>query len=90
MSILVLNSLKELVVNSDLHTQRLAMDFIISHFPIDNNIFSEEEKISLITSGLKLLVTNDYSTTRRLLIFVKESLTKKNLSLSDDISIIYD
>ena len=70
LSILVLNSLKELVVNSDLHTQRLSMDFIISHFPIDNNIFSEEEKISLITSGLKLLIKNDYSTTRRLLIWL--------------------
>jgi hypothetical protein len=46
------------------------MDFIISHFPIDNNIFSEEEKISLITSGLKLLIKNDYSTTRRLLIWL--------------------
>ena len=70
LSILVLNSLKELIVNSDLHTQRLAMDFIISHFPMDNNIFTEEEKISLIISGLKLLIKNDYSTTRRLLIWL--------------------
>ena len=46
------------------------MDFIISHFPIDNNIFSEEEKISLIKSGLKLLIKNDYSTSRRLLIWL--------------------
>ena len=69
LGILVLNSLKELIVNSDLYTQRLSMDFIISHFPIDNNIFSEDEKISLITSGLKLLIKNDYSTTRRLLIW---------------------
>ena len=70
LSILVLNSLKELIVNSELHTQRLAMDFIISHFPIDNNIFSEEEKISLIKSGLQLLIKNDYSTSRRLLIWL--------------------
>ena len=46
------------------------MDFIITHFPIDNNIFSEDQKISLITSGLKLLIKNDYSTTRRLLIWL--------------------
>ena len=69
-SILVLNSLQELIINSDLFTQRLSMDFIISHFPIDNNIFSEDEKISLIIAGLKLLIKNDYSTTRRLLIWL--------------------
>ena len=70
LNVLVLNSLKELIVNSEMFTQRLAMDFIISHFPIDNNIFSEIEKISLISAGLKLLIKNDYSTTRRLLIWL--------------------
>ena len=37
LGILVLNSLKELIVNSDLYTQRLSMDFIISHFPIESS-----------------------------------------------------
>ena len=46
------------------------MDFIITHFPIDNNIFSEEEKISLMTSALKLLIKNEHSATRRLLIWL--------------------
>ena len=70
LSVLILNSLQELIVNSDLYTQRLVMDFIITHFPIENNIFSEEEKISLITSALKLLIKNEHSATRRLLIWL--------------------
>ena len=68
--VLVLNSLKELVENSDSMAQRLGMDFIISRFPISNTIFSEDDKISLLSSALKLLVKNDYSTTRRLFIWL--------------------
>ena len=83
LGILVLNSLKELIVNSDLYTQRLAMDFIISHFPIDNNIFSEDEKISLITSGLKLLIKNDYSTTRRLLIWLMGQNQEEEIEMGE-------
>ena len=81
--ILVLNSLKELIVNSDMHTQRLVMDFIISHFPINNNIFSEDEKISLITSGLKLLIKNDYSTTRRLLIWLMGQNQEEEIEMGE-------
>ena len=33
LNVLILNSLEELIINSDLYTQRLVMDFIISHFP---------------------------------------------------------
>ena len=83
LGILVLNSLKELIVNSDLYTQRLAMDFIITHFPIDNNIFSEDEKISLITSGLKLLIKNDYSTTRRLLIWLMGQNQEEEIEMGE-------
>ena len=70
LSVLILNSLEELIVNSDLYTQRIVMDFIISHFPIENNILSEEEKIILMTSALKLLIKNEHSATRRLLIWL--------------------
>ena len=70
LSVLVLNSLQELIVNSDLYTQRLVMDFIITHFPIDNNILSEDEKIFLMTSALQLLIKNEHSATRRLLIWL--------------------
>ena len=70
LSVLILNSLEELIVNSDLYTQRIVMDFIISHFPIENNILSEEEKIILMTSALKLLIKNEHSSTRRLLIWL--------------------
>ena len=69
-SILVLNSLKVLIEDSDLQTQRISMDFIISHFPLNNNILEENDKINLLISGLKLLIKNDYSTTRRLLIWL--------------------
>ena len=44
------------------------MDFIIFRLPLlkDNNIISEESKIFLIKNALKLLIKNEYSTTRRL------------------------
>ena len=70
LNVLILNSLEELIINSHLYTQRLVMDFIISHFPIENNILSEDEKISLITSALQLLIKNEHSATRRLLIWL--------------------
>ena len=83
LSILVLNSLQELITNSDLYTQRISMDFIISHFPIDNNIFSEDEKITLMIAGLKLLIKNDYSTTRRLLIWLMGQNQEEEIEIGE-------
>ena len=82
-SILVLNSLKVLIEDSELIPQRIAMDFIISHFPINNKIFNEDEKINLLISGLKLLIKNDYSTTRRLLIWLMGPGQEDDLEVED-------
>ena len=87
-SILVINSLKVLIEDSELIPQRIAMDFIISHFPINNKIFNEDEKINLLISGLKLLIKNDYSTTRRLLIWLMGPGQEDDLEL-DDLNIKY-
>ena len=44
------------------------MDFIINRFPLskENTIISDQSKINLIKSALKLLIKNEYSTIRRL------------------------
>ena len=42
------------------------MDFLINHFPINNIILDEEEKVAIARSALILLIKNEYSTTRRL------------------------
>ena len=65
---LVVNSLSELIGEEEVVTVRNAMDFIITRFPLsqENTIISDESKINLIKSALKLLIKNEYSTTRRL------------------------
>ena len=65
---LIVNSLSELIEEKDVVTIRNSMDFIILRLPLlkDNNIISEDSKIFLIKSALKLLIKNEYSTTRRL------------------------
>ena len=65
---LVVNSLSELIEEEEVVTVRNAMDFIITRFPLsqENTIISDESKINLIKSALKLLIKNEYSTTRRL------------------------
>ena len=46
----------------------MGMDFIITRFPLtkENDMINDSSKITLIISALKLLVKNEYSTTRRL------------------------
>jgi len=65
---LVVNSLSELIAEEEVVTVRNAMDFIITRLPLsqENTIISDESKITLIKSALKLLIKNEYSTTRRL------------------------
>lgn len=82
-SVLVLNSLKVLIEDSDLFSQRLGMDFIITHFPIYNTILNENEKISLLISTLQLLIKNDYSTTRRLLMWLMGPSQEEELEMGD-------
>ena len=65
---LIVNALSELIEETEVLTIRNSMDFIITRLPLlkDNTIISEESKIFLIKSALKLLIKNEYSTTRRL------------------------
>lgn len=63
---LVINSIKSLIEDSEVLTQRSIMDFLIAKLPINNKIMNEEEKIAIITSTLKLLIKNEHSLTRRL------------------------
>ena len=64
----VVNALCEVIEENDIPTVRLGMDFIITRFPLnkENDLISDEAKVILIISSLKLLVKNEYSTTRRL------------------------
>ena len=65
---LVVNSLSQLIEEQDIPTVRMSMDYVISRIPLtkENNMLSDKAKIVLITSALKLLIKNEYSTTRRL------------------------
>ena len=65
---LVVNSLCQLIEEDDIPTVRTSMDFIILRLPLtkENTMLNDKAKIVLITSALRLLIKNDYSTTRRL------------------------
>lgn len=65
---LVANSLCQLIEEQDIPTVRTTMDFIILRLPLskENTMLSDKAKIILIISALKLLIKNEYSTTRRL------------------------
>ena len=64
----VVNALCTVIEDNDIPTVRMGMDFIISRFPLskENEMITDNSKIILIISALKLLVRNEYSTTRRL------------------------
>ena len=64
----VINALCSVIEDNDIPTVRMGMDFIITRFPLtkENDMINDNSKIILIISALKLLVKNEYSTTRRL------------------------
>ena len=64
----VVNALCQVIEEKDIPTVRTGMDFVISRLPLTkaNNLITDEAKVTLITSALKLLIKNEYSTTRRL------------------------
>ena len=64
----VVNALCGVIEENDIPTVRMGMDFIITRFPLskENDLINDNAKINLIISALKLLVRNEYSTTRRL------------------------
>ena len=64
----VINALCQVVEEKDIPTVRTGMDFITTRLPLtkENKMITDEAKITLIVSCLKLLIKNEYSTTRRL------------------------
>ena len=64
----VVNALCGVIEDNDIPTVRMGMDFIITRFPLskENDLINDNSKITLIIYALKLLVRNEYSTTRRL------------------------
>ena len=64
----VINALCQVIEEKDIPTVRIGMDFIITRLPLtkENKMITDEAKITLLVSSLKLLVKNEYSTTRRL------------------------
>ena len=80
----VVNALCQVIEEKDIPTVRTGMDFIITRLPLtkENNMITDEAKINLIISSLKLLIKNEYSTTRRL-----KNLILGTNSLDDDINL---
>ena len=64
----VVNALCQVIEEKDIPTIRIGMDFIITKLPLtkENIMITDEAKINLIISSLKLLIKNESSTTRRL------------------------
>ena len=64
----VVNALCQVIEEKDIPTVRTGMDFIITRLPLtkENTMITDEAKITLIISSLKLLIKNEYSTIRRL------------------------
>jgi hypothetical protein len=83
MNVLVINALISTIEDENVHVQRNAFDFIISRFPITNTLLNFNLKISLIVSGLSLLVRNEYSTTRRLIAWLIGSNQDDDIDLED-------
>ena len=86
-NILVVNSLSQLIEDKDIPTVRMAMDFVITRLPLtkNNTMLTDNAKISLIISALKLLIKNEYSTTRRLINWLTGSS-----NIDDDIDLESD
>jgi len=88
LNVLVINSLISTIEDENVHVQRNALDFINSRFPLTNKLLNFNQKISLVVSGLSLLVRNEYSTTRRLIAWLIGSNQDDDIDL-DDHSIKY-
>ncbi len=82
-NVLVINALISTIEDENVQVQRNALDFIISRFPITNQLLHFNLKISLIVSGLSLLVRNEYSTTRRLINWLIGSNQDDEIDLED-------
>ena len=68
----IVNALSEIIKDKDIPTVRNGMDFIITRLPLtqNNKMMTDKAKINLIISGLNLLIGNEYSTIRRLKMWI--------------------
>ena len=88
---LIVNSLSQIIEEEkELSTVRLAMDFIILRFPLTqkNTILNEKAKIVLISNALRLLLKNEYSTTRRLAFWLTGTNNIEDVNINSN-EIIY-
>ncbi len=88
---LIVNSLSQIIEEEkELSTVRLAMDFIILRFPLTqkNTILNEQAKIVLISNALRLLLKNEYSTTRRLAFWLTGTNNIEDVNINSN-EIIY-
>lgn len=62
---LALNMLLSSMRDDQVMAQRVALEFVSTHFPIDTNIFNVQEKVSILTTIFPLLSKKDVSLSRR-------------------------
>jgi len=61
---------------------------MLLHFPINNTLLQNEEKIALVRASIQLLIKNEYSMTRRLFSWLIGSSQEDEIDLEDK-EIIY-
>ena len=83
-NVLVVNALCSVIEDEDVQTVRLGMDFLIHRIPfVDKNLINDEAKITILISVLKLLIKNEYSTTRRVGEWILKDDFGEDLNIDD-------
>ena len=82
----VVNALCQVIEEKDIPTVRTGMDFILTKLPLtnENKMLTDEAKVTLIISALKLLIKNDQSTTRRLKNYILGMNTEEEVNLESE------
>ena len=88
--ILVVNSLCSVIEDkNDIGNIRLAMDFLLFRFPLfKKDIISDESKITLLVSVLKLLIKNESTIVRRVNEWILKDYSDEDINFEDE-NIIY-
>ncbi len=82
--ILVVNTLCSVIEDDDVLIVRTGMDFILNRFPIyDKNIISDESKIKILISVLKLLIKKEDSTVRRVGNWILNEDSGEDVNIND-------
>jgi len=83
---LVLNALIACLEDENVLVQKMALDFMYSHFKLASDIFSDNEKFILVEAALSLLIRKDQQILRRVYTWIfgppdmenKYQVTEKN------------